>query len=124
MLHHNSSRMAKDVAVKLRLNQADELLLYKELSQIPDGPVKDAIAALVAKPAVRRYVAMIKGSCVRDAQYSKAYDADPADDDAWLDAEDTPLYLGIYEAETEIRARQMAASRERVSEDVISLIEI
>lgn len=124
MGNYNSSELARQVAEKLKLGHEKEMVLYNELSQVPNGPVKDAIAALVASSPLHKYVAFVKGSCVRDAQYAVKADADLLDDDAWLDAQDAPLYVGIYEAETEIRARQMAAIRERVDADVIGVIEV
>ena len=67
---HNSSQLSKQVAEKLHLNQEDGLRLYKELSQIPNGFVKDALDALTQDTASKKYVACIKGTCVRDAQYA------------------------------------------------------
>ena len=45
---HNSSALAKQVSNRLGLSQEDELKLYIELSQIPNGMVKDALNALSA----------------------------------------------------------------------------
>lgn len=168
---YNSSALAKQVAGKLKLNQKDEMCLYKELSQIPDGSVKDALNALSGTPGAgkgntlnirltcpkcgnsgftarddgfeclacgefvytedmcaevvtvpgKQYVACIKDSCVRDAQYAKYEDADLIDDDAWIDAEEIPLFLKIIEADTEDEARRIAAEYASADEDVIEL---
>lgn len=133
---HNSSALAKQVADKLKLNQEESLKLYKELSQIPNGMVKDALDVL-SGPAdlsnqmvtqiqhksggMQKYAAYIRGECVRDSQYSKHPDADPLDDDAWLDAPGMPLFLKIVEAETPTRATQIAAIYAGVNESVIEL---
>lgn len=127
MGNYNSSELAAQVAAKLGYEKDQELLLYRELSQVPNGAVKDALAAL-AKPEERprnnKYIAVFRGSQVRDAQYAAHEDADPLDDDAWLDANGMPLYIGIVEAETDIRARQIAAARERVDDSVIEVYSI
>lgn len=121
MGNYNSSALAKQVAVKLNLSQADELALYKELSQISNGPVKDALAALSETPGKRKYVGLIRGCCVRDAQYAVREDAEYIDEEGWRDVEDIPLFLGFVEAESEIRARQLLAVQERVDESVIEV---
>lgn len=43
---YSSSSLAKQVSEKLGLNEADGLALYKELAEIPDGHVKDALYRL------------------------------------------------------------------------------
>lgn len=75
------------------------------------------------KSKLTAYAACIKGTCVRNAQYSQREYADPADDNAWIDAEInwSPLFLEIIEAETKTRAKQLAASHIGVSEDIIEL---
>lgn len=125
---YDSSVLARQVSEILKLNQEDSLKLYKDLSQLSNGPVKDALHALSmtekiqnGKPALKRYMACIKESCVRDAQYSTKEDADFLDDDAWLDARELPLFLGIVEAETPIRARQILSARNNVDKNVIEL---
>lgn len=121
---HNSSNLAKQVAEKLHLNQEDGLRLYKELSQIPNGFVKDALDALTQDTTSKKYVACIKGTCVRDAQYATHDDAEPLDDNSWRDATEVPLFLGIVKAETSVRAKQIIAAQEGVNENVIMLTEI
>ena len=121
---HSSSQLAKQVARKLRLSQEDGLKLYKELSQIPNGFVKDALDALTQDTAPKKYVACIKGACVRDAQYAIHEDAEMLDDEGWRDAQEIPLFLGIVEAETSVRAKQIIAAQEGVNENVIMLTEI
>lgn len=129
---HDSSKLAKQVAKKLHLNQEDGLKLYTELSQISNGFVKDALDTLTQDTVngdrnhnvPKKYVACIKGTCVRDAQYATQEDAEMLDDDIWKDAQEIPLFLGIVEAETSVRAKQIIAAREGVNEDVIMLTEI
>lgn len=118
----NSSDLARQVAEKLKMGKDEELGLYNDLSQIGNGPVKDALDVLTAPNPLNKYVVCFRESCVRDAQYSKTYDAEPLDDEAWLDANDACIYIGIVEAETEIRARQIAAVREGVDTEVIKAI--
>lgn len=43
-----------------------------------------------------RFVAVMKSSAARDAQFAVVPDADPADDDAWRDEPEAQPYLGIY----------------------------
>lgn len=43
---HDSSTLAKQVSEILHMNQKENLKLYKELSQIPNGSVKDALDEL------------------------------------------------------------------------------
>lgn len=110
----NSSELAKQVSEKLQLSQADGLGLYKELSQISDGFVKDALSALLEKAETNqdmlakhtsclekiqsdldvfagqgsemsRYVACISSGYVRDAQYATKSGADCLDDDDRFD---------------------------------------
>lgn len=125
---HNSSELAKRVSEKLKLNQEDSLELYKELSQLPDGHVKDALSALMtdktSSSTHHEYAACIKGTCVRNAQYSKWEDAMPLDDDAWVNANEKPIFLGIIEADTPTRAKQIVAARVGVSENVIELYDM
>ncbi len=109
--NYNSSALAKQVSDKMKLSQEEDLELYNELSQLGNGPVKKILDTLTKPSPMRRFVACIKGSCVRDAQYSKFDGAEPLDDDNWLDAsDDTEIYINIVEAETEIRAKQIAAT--------------
>lgn len=156
---YNTSELAKQVSETLNLNQQKGLELYKELSQLPNGCVKEALdtLSLIVKTAsgnkaceidlaqnypacyaqiiekitenkntnsvgaMTKYAACIKGTCVRDAQYSKFEDAMPLDDDAWKYANDIPLFLKIVEAETPTRAKQIAAAYAGTTEDVIEL---
>lgn len=46
---YSSAQLAKQVAEKLGLNQKEALELYKDLAQIGNGPVKDALHALSVK---------------------------------------------------------------------------
>lgn len=125
----NSSELARQVSEILKLSQEDGLKLYKELSQMPNGPVKDALEGLVEaledkagdKKTDIRYAACIRGSSVRDAQYEKAANSNPLDDDVWVDAEDMPLFLKIIEAATPPRAVQIAAAYAGVEKEVIEL---
>ena len=94
------------------------------MSQIPNGFVKDALDALTQDTASKKYVACIKGTCVRDAQYATHDDAEPLDDNSWRDATEVPLFLGIVEAETSVRAKQIIAAQEGINENVIMLTEI
>lgn len=124
--YHNSWELARQVAAKMGLGDADELELYKELSQMPNGHVKDVLAALTApenpkETSLQKYAACIKSDCIHDAQYSKQEDPGPLDDDAWMDAEGQPLFLKVIEAETPARAKQIAAAYAGVSEEVIAL---
>lgn len=121
---HSSSQLAKQVARKLRLSQEDGLKLYKELSQISNGFVKDALDALTQDTAPKKYAACIKGVCVRDAQYAIHEDTEMLDDESWKDVQKIPLFLSIVEAETSVRAKQIIAVREDVNENVTVLIEI
>lgn len=156
---YNSSELAKQVSEILNMSQQRSLELYKELSQLPNGCIKEALDALslIVKAssgnkacevdlaqnypacyaqiiekitenkninpvgAMTKYAACIKGTCVRDAQYSKFEDAMPLDDDAWKYANEIPLFLKIVEAETPTRAKQIAAAYAGTTENVIEL---
>lgn len=147
---HNSSALAKQVSEKLGLDQAGGLELYKELTQVPDGRVKDALHALSAPDAAlaemdlekeypalhakmvaaagkkkddapRRFAACIRSSCVRDAQYAIHRDTAMEDDASWMDANDMELFLEIVEADTPTRAKQIAAAYAGVDESIIVL---
>lgn len=124
MGNYNSSELAARIAKKLNMNEENELQLFKELSQIGDGPVKDALDALSRKEETNRYVATIGGSCVRDAQYSKHADAEWDDDDAWCDAKNAPIFLEVVEADTPTRARQIAAVKAGVDTGVVELYDL
>lgn len=86
--------------------------------------LRDVRRLLETKLNKRKYVACIKGTCVRDAQYSVHADADPLDDGARMDANEAPIFIGIIEAETPVRAKQIMAARENIDMDVIVLTEI
>lgn len=128
MDNHNSSALARQVAGKLELSQAEGLVLYRELTKIGDGPVKDALDRLSRdnttdgkRPALARYAAVVKAENVRDVQYAKHMDADPSDEEAWVDAGSIPVFLKIVEADTPVRAKQMAAVYAGTDESVIEL---
>ena len=122
----NSSELAKQVSEKLNLSQTDSLALYNELSQIPNGQVKDALDALSDRTIrksdqITKYVACIKGSCVHGAKYTSTPNADPLDNKVWTDADKMPLFLEIVEAATPTRAMQIAAAHAGVDVNVIEL---
>lgn len=147
---YNSSALAKQVSEKLGLDEERGLKLYKELSQVPNGMIKEVLDIL-SRPAsdeiniaseypvlfagimsriqgsrdnaVKKYAACIRRECVRGAQYSKWKDAMPLDDDAWVYA-DKPLFVEIVEAGTPVCATQIAAAYAGVTEDVIELYSI
>ncbi len=128
---HNSSELARKISEKLHLDQADSLKFFKELAELPDGYVKNALEALLhignnrkETGSMTRYAACIKGTCVRNAQYSKWDNAMPMDDNAWVYADETPLFLEIVAAETKTRATQIAAIHAGVSESVIMLFPV
>lgn len=124
---YNSSELAKQVSVKLKLSQAEGLELYKELSQIQNGRVKEALDMLTRPSAGKecgtapKYAACIRSESSRDVQYEKHPGSDHLDDSQWVDAGSMPLFLKIIEADTPIRAKQMAAAYAGVDEGVIEL---
>lgn len=124
MGNYNSSELAARIAKKLNMNEENELQLFKELSQIGDGPVKDALDALSRKEETNRYVAVIRSSCVRDAQYSKHVDAEWDDDDVWCDVKNGRIFLEVIEADTPTRARQIAAVKAGVDTEVVELYDL
>lgn len=111
---YNSAELANQITKKLELNEEDSRKLYEQLSQLPNGAVKDAVARLVNNNTMNEYITIIKDSCVRDAQYSTHDDASWNDDGSWRDAEYMGLYIGIVFAETEVRARQIAAAQKGI----------
>lgn len=126
---YNSSELSARIAKKLNMNQEEGLKLYKELSQMENGPVKDALNALcvenpvqgTAENPTKKYVAVIKDSCVRDTQYAVRYDVEVDDDDAWRDANGVEIFLGFVEAETPVRAKHIAAVKEDVDDSIIEI---
>lgn len=121
----NSSTLSRMTAEALGLSEKEEKALYGQLASIPEGPVKEVMRKLVGtKVPVNKYAACIKGSSVRDAQYETKSCSNPLDDNAWVDAEEIPLFLGIIEASSPTRATQIAASQNNVDADVIELFEI
>lgn len=124
---HNSSALTKQVSERLGLNQEDGLKLFKELSQIPDGPVKDALNVLSDSTGIAgtskltKYAACIEKSFVRDVRHLRSADANELDEEQWAYKDNIPLFIGIVEAETPTRAVQMAASRAGIDESLIEL---
>lgn len=116
---YNSSELSARIAKKLNLNQEEGLKLYKELSQMKNGPVKDALDALCTEDPKKKYAAVISGDCTRDIQYCSHRDAQD-DDDAWHDTSG-PVFLGIIEAETPVRAKHIAAAKEGVDDSIIEI---
>lgn len=74
---------------------------------------------------MRKYVAVIISSAIRDAQVCSidTEDADPLDDDMWMDTENLEGYLGIYEGTQEDVLKQ-AAKYGNTDESNIRLVEI
>lgn len=138
----NSSKLTEQISDVLKLNKEENKELYDELSQIQNGAVKNVLHrmmkllkpelnALAGKkcftkyePVMHTYVACIRGCSVRDAQYEKAACSDHLDDKAWVDAYEMPLFLEIINAETPTRAKQIAASHNKVNENVIELFPV
>ena len=123
----NSAELTEKIAKKLQLDRDCTNGLYEELSQIPDGYIKDALSALVdagIKPKTQKYAACISSGCVRDAQYSVKPDSDHMDDSLWLDSCGWPLFVKIIEADTQEHAAQAAAAYADVDEGVIELVPI
>ncbi len=118
---HNSSALAKQVADKLNLSQGDGMKLYAELSQIPEGIIKDVLEKFAApKESTKvKYVAYIDSEYADGGRYATSKDKTE-----WTDAKKMPLFIGIVEAETEISAKQMAAVCAGVNKDVVTLISV
>lgn len=70
-----------------------------------------------------KYAAYIKPAAIRDAQYTKApsYEANPLDDEQWLDLEDSPAFITIIEAQTEDDAIAAAAKYADTAPDNIEV---
>lgn len=126
MANYNSSVLAARIVKKLKLSDSEADELYAQLSQIDNGPVKDAIAALCADEAntTRKYASVIRASSTRDVQYEKTADSDHLDDDAWVDIGNMPLFLGFVEAESPSRAKHIAAIRAGVDTSVIEIYDV
>ena len=60
------------------------------------------------KPDIVR-IAVIKSDAVRDVQCSCKVDADPLDDDAWMDMHDAQIFLGVFKGPNEISILKEAA---------------
>lgn len=130
----NSLELTEKISRKLQLGQKDWDGLYEELSQIPDGYIKDALSALMdagIRPKAQKYAACINSSYVRDAQYAVKPDNGDMDDDddymddsLWQDSCGWPLFLKIIEADTPADAAQAAADYADVDEEVIELVPI
>lgn len=102
----------------LHMDGDEEKLLFEELSSLPNGKVKEVLDRLTSKGL---YVACIKASCCRDAQYSVCEDADLLDEEKWKDACGMPLLLKAVEADTPQRAKQMAAAYAGTDTNVVEL---
>lgn len=74
---------------------------------------------------MRKYVAVIISSAIRDAQVCSidTEEADPLDDDIWVDTENLEGYLGIYKGTQEDVLKQ-AAKYGNTDESNIRLVEI
>lgn len=70
------------------------------------------------------YIACIKGSAVRDAQYATVADPDTLNDAHWADIERPDIYLRVYEDVDESAARAMAAAYAGTDPANIKLINI
>ena len=70
-----------------------------------------------------KYAACIKPAAIRDAQYTKtpSHEANPLDDEQWLDLEDSPAFITVIEAETEDDAITAAAKYADTSPDNIDV---
>lgn len=70
-----------------------------------------------------KYAAFIKPAAIRDAQYTKApsHEANPLDDEQWLDLEDAPAFITVIEAETEDDAITATAKYADTSPDNINV---
>lgn len=126
---HDSSALAKQVAEKMGMDQKTGMELYKELSQISNGHVKDILDELTApekkqEEANQKYVAVIKASCTQDVRHMTGAGLNPVDEDSWRCPGKIPLFIGIVEASTPVRAMHQAAAQAGVDASVIELISI
>lgn len=119
----NSLTLAAQIGWLLNMPKKDQNAVYDELSQLPEGPLKQAMTCLVN--CVRsRYIACIRSESIRDAQYETTVDSDFLEDSEWISADEQPLFLKVIEAESELEARKIAAEYANVDESVIELIPI
>lgn len=126
---HDSSALAKQVAEKMGMDQRAGMELYKELSQISNGHVKDVLDELTApekkqEEANQKYVAVIKASCTQDVRYMAGAGLNLVDEDSWRCPGKMPLFIGIVEASTPVRAMHQAAAQAGVDASAIELISI
>lgn len=125
MANYNSSELAARIAKKLNLSGDETDRLYDQLSQIGNGPVKDAFAALCGpQTAMKKYAGVIRAESTRDVQYEKTSNSDHLDDNAWVDIGKMPLFLGFVEAESPSRAKHIAAARTGVDTSVIEIYDV
>ncbi len=119
----NSLTLAAQIGWLLNMPKKDQNAVYDELSQLPEGPLKQAMTCLVN--CVRsRYIACIRSESIRGAQYETTADSDFLEDSEWISADEQPLFLKVIEAESELEARKIAAEYANVDESVIELIPI
>ena len=123
---YNSSVLAKQVAEKLKLNKAEEMELYNELSQTGSRRIRNVLDMLTRPNGnvANKYAACIKASYVRDVRYMKSADMEPVDESSWTYVDRKPVFLDIVEAETPTRAKQIAAIHGHVDQNVIELYPI
>lgn len=71
----NSLTLAAQIGWLLNMPKKDQNAVYDELSQLPEGPLKQAMTCLVN--CVRsRYIACIRSESIRGAQYETTADSD------------------------------------------------
>ena len=77
----------------------------------------------LAKPSPL-YLAVIKASAVRDAQFCTNAELDPMDDDAWVDAQSPELFLDFFSGDDKDEVLRRAAEYGCTVTDNIRLIPV
>ena len=110
ILYDPSTKMT-DLNRNLMRTAVDQLKDASCLGYRPKRNASDGPAALdeTERDGPAKYVACLAGHAVRDVQYDTGYMSDRLDDCAWTDCPDARVFLGLFNADTEAQARELAA---------------
>ena len=117
---YNTAALVQQIEKRLGLTKNEVYALHNELSQLSNGPVKEAFAAFLneAVPVkMHRYAVYIKSEYV-NASYQ------PASGCEYVEIEEPKLFIGVVEAETPIRAVQIAGAQHRINPEILGLYEL
>lgn len=117
---YNTAALVQQIEKRLGLTKNEVCALHNELSQLANGPAKEAFTAFLnetAPTSMHRYVVYVKSKHVT-ASYQ------PAAGCECIEMEEPKLFIGVVEAETPIRAVQIAGAQHRINPEILGLYEL